>query len=527
MRGNISVPAPSVTYQRVNLEVGKTYTYSIWLRSVAGAGTYPINFYDGAHHRLLAPLTEQWQRFTITGTPTAALGYVYLGDTRVASDFTEAYVWGTQKEFGSVASRVKETKDTAGAKIPASDLYKLRSKIARLLEYKAGKARPIYRFDGVGMYGDIPEWTANGDFEIRGSVVGAAGSGYEKFADSTNNRTDLTCYKETGAWQLRNYGEWKESSLALDGTLQEIMFYRNSAHADQSPRSIDSIGVNNTRSAGYWGGGIAHVALIDLDNPLTNSRLYLMDDATGILYDALAEIGSDEKVFTVGSSWTDNGDGTHTHTGQDWWSWLTLGGTAGKAYLVDLTVTNASSTAVNHGTAQQYATNGRQTVFVPAGTAAPRIGSNTGTTVEVHSVREAPNAGQIQNAPADAYPLFVYQGEHKKEWWEQPLDLTNISTTGNMVGTTPSTLVKTVGSNWNVFGSVYPQGTILEVSYNYDIAGANLYLTGHDSYDRGVIGVGRFEFRAIANGNKFGWKHPDAYGTLTNVSVREVIKEAV
>lgn len=88
-------------------------TFSIYLRSVSGSGTYGINWYDGSHNRVLVNLTELWERFSITFTPLATGGFVYAGDARIAGDsLLTAFAWGAQLEIGPVATPYIKTEAT-------------------------------------------------------------------------------------------------------------------------------------------------------------------------------------------------------------------------------------------------------------------------------------------------------------------------------------------------------------------------------------------------------------------------------
>jgi len=81
-------------------------TYSIWLKSVSGSGTYTLNWFDGASNRFLVNLTETWQRFSVTFTPTAGAGFIYPGDSRIVggSDLDTCYAWGAQLEEEPIAT---------------------------------------------------------------------------------------------------------------------------------------------------------------------------------------------------------------------------------------------------------------------------------------------------------------------------------------------------------------------------------------------------------------------------------------
>ena len=92
-------------------------TYSIYLKSPTVAGTYPINWYDGSHHRQLVNVTTEWQRIEITFTPNAGPAtqrFVYFGDNRggLGETLSSVYVWGGQVENKGYASSYIPTTST-------------------------------------------------------------------------------------------------------------------------------------------------------------------------------------------------------------------------------------------------------------------------------------------------------------------------------------------------------------------------------------------------------------------------------
>ena len=88
---------------------GNELTYSIYLKSPTVSGTYPLNWFDGSHHRQLVNVTTEWQRIEITFTPNAGAGssrFVYFGDNRggLGETLSSVYVWGGQVEEKGYAS---------------------------------------------------------------------------------------------------------------------------------------------------------------------------------------------------------------------------------------------------------------------------------------------------------------------------------------------------------------------------------------------------------------------------------------
>ena len=100
-------PGGYVADTSISVTAGQTYTFSFWVKSVSGSGTWGINIYDhgGAnigHHRTTVNITEEWQRVSYTYTPTGTAVNVYVSDDRDnLATISDAYLWGAQLEQGS------------------------------------------------------------------------------------------------------------------------------------------------------------------------------------------------------------------------------------------------------------------------------------------------------------------------------------------------------------------------------------------------------------------------------------------
>ena len=100
--------ANSYITDNVNTLLGNDYIYAIFLRSVSGTGTWPLNWHDGTHHRELVNLTEAWQRFDISFNPAVNGTNIYLGDSRIGTNTLDTcYSWGVQVNEGGLAPYVK------------------------------------------------------------------------------------------------------------------------------------------------------------------------------------------------------------------------------------------------------------------------------------------------------------------------------------------------------------------------------------------------------------------------------------
>lgn len=392
-------------------------------------------------------------------------------------DFLSVNLWGNQIEFAVPVSEEDAVADWLRAEIragrpldikpviPASPLYKLRRRIEKLLKNKAGKVRPIPRFRAdEGMFGDIPGWNTTGKFELVIRAEAKSGNGdnaamlslkqdsgnflqyvYDDIA--TEGRFKVSTNGQTPGYGNIPFtnGELHDCSLIWDGTA-----FRTTVNGDHDytvtpgvstwvndPFTQVRIG-RNFDDTQIWDGHISHVGLIDLDNPLGNSRLYLMDDATGILYDALAEKGDDllaARPYLRAGSCTI--DGNTITAGADSWAYI------GKDFETEEGETYKVAASARTGSGANFyaraydligATNiktrlnnlsGEAVGFVfTAASVSTRVylqrhgNMVTGETLEVLMLEaeKTPNAGTIENPPADAYPRFVYQGDHVREW---------------------------------------------------------------------------------------------------------------
>ena len=93
-----------VAETNIPVSAGTTYTFSFWLKSVSGSGTWGINIYEGSvgHNRTTVNITEEWQRVSYTYTPTGTQVNVYVSDDRESlATISDGYVWGAQLEAGA------------------------------------------------------------------------------------------------------------------------------------------------------------------------------------------------------------------------------------------------------------------------------------------------------------------------------------------------------------------------------------------------------------------------------------------
>ncbi len=111
----VTLSANAYANKNITMSANET-TYSIYLKSPTVAGTYPLNWFDGSHHRQLVNVTTEWQRIQITFTPNAggSSRFVYFGDNRggLGETLSSVYVWGGQVENKEYASSYIPTTST-------------------------------------------------------------------------------------------------------------------------------------------------------------------------------------------------------------------------------------------------------------------------------------------------------------------------------------------------------------------------------------------------------------------------------
>ena len=96
----------------IPVTAGQPYTFSFWGKSASGSGTWGINWYEvvTGHNRTTVNLTEEWNRFSITFTPTQTSINVYISDDRsLLGTIFDGYVWGAQLEQKSFATSLIPT----------------------------------------------------------------------------------------------------------------------------------------------------------------------------------------------------------------------------------------------------------------------------------------------------------------------------------------------------------------------------------------------------------------------------------
>lgn len=347
--------------------------------------------------------------------------------------------------------------------LAASPLYKLHRRIEKLLRNKAGKIRPIYRFNGEGMRGDLPPWVPGQDFKIIILAASTKTSNKVLLSDSHTNSTHINVSTSTvSVWhkgveyrgahsgqahtgQLCVYEITKAGQVLVIELNGELLAREENVPLDWGEMDLAIADDKNGGVNSYFEGSMPGVVLQDLSAPLTNSRVYLMDDTNGILYDALAETGPellhdrpvmkaghctiDGNVITaIANSWAYIGKDLTTVSGRVYTATVsakTLGGNTyyGRAYDVPGAQYLSAALHLDSESVAQFvftAVSEKTRIYVQ------RTGSmEIGETLEALRLeaRETPNAGQIENAPANAYPKFIYQGDHVREWLSPELAL--------------------------------------------------------------------------------------------------------
>jgi len=82
------------------------YTYSVYLKAQSGTPDIRLTCYDGVtFHQQDFSITTEWERYSITFTPTAGTHNIYITSQQAVS----WYAWGAQFELGLVATDYIET----------------------------------------------------------------------------------------------------------------------------------------------------------------------------------------------------------------------------------------------------------------------------------------------------------------------------------------------------------------------------------------------------------------------------------
>jgi hypothetical protein len=79
-----------------------THSRSIWAKTVSGTGTASLCAFNGNANSLFT-ITNEWQRFTLTGYSSTGGAFFYAVDFR-AGNLSQILLWGAQAEVGSYAT---------------------------------------------------------------------------------------------------------------------------------------------------------------------------------------------------------------------------------------------------------------------------------------------------------------------------------------------------------------------------------------------------------------------------------------
>ena len=95
-----------------------THTRSIWAKTTSGTGQVHLLAYNSNSNSLFT-ITNEWQRFELTGYNLTGADNFYLVDFRGSSTLTELLIWGAQAEQGTSATEYFPT--TTRLNIPRID----------------------------------------------------------------------------------------------------------------------------------------------------------------------------------------------------------------------------------------------------------------------------------------------------------------------------------------------------------------------------------------------------------------------
>ncbi len=194
----------------ISVTAGQTYTFSFWVKSVSGSGTWGINWYEDVtgHNRTTVNVTEEWERVSITFTPTQSQINVYVSDDRDnLATISDAYVWGAQLEQGSFKTSLIPTSGSTATRNPDNvsmtgtnftDWYNQDEGtvyVSQKLRAVQDDSRNnlVYRISSGGVNeNDYFYNTSNGTTNI--FVFGDGGTNYSRFQDGTDSTDTKTAW---------------------------------------------------------------------------------------------------------------------------------------------------------------------------------------------------------------------------------------------------------------------------------------------------------------------------------------------
>jgi hypothetical protein len=99
-----------------NSESSTTASRSIYARTVSGTGTARLTSYNSNANNLFS-LTEEWQRFELTGSSSTGGVNFYAADFRGSQTLSEFIIWGAQSEEGSYPTSYIPTSGSAVTRV--------------------------------------------------------------------------------------------------------------------------------------------------------------------------------------------------------------------------------------------------------------------------------------------------------------------------------------------------------------------------------------------------------------------------
>ncbi len=104
----------SEVFQSIAVVSGRTYTFSIWLRSLTGVNqTIALQCFAGHNYFTITPA---WRRITLTEVANAATAFPSIKARGMTSLSVDALAWGAQFEEGAAASSYILTTSASGTR---------------------------------------------------------------------------------------------------------------------------------------------------------------------------------------------------------------------------------------------------------------------------------------------------------------------------------------------------------------------------------------------------------------------------